>query len=479
MAGGPVRFARDSLINLVTQLATGKSKYAADAFIFDDKSHQELLGMYRGDWMARKIIDIPVFDMTREWRTWQAEPELIEVIETAEDHHQVPAKVARAARFGRLYGGGAIVIGADVANPERPLTPKGVGKGGLKHLTVLSRHAFNTPEIDTDPRSPTFGRPKFYELRTDQGAQVRLHPSRVIPFFGCDRLEPETALNDGWSDSVLLSTYDAIHNAALSQTAVAELIHEAKVDVISIPNLGAQLGTQEGTHAVSERFANANIIKSINRMLLLDDQEKWDRKQTSFAGLPDVIAQYLQIISAASDIPATRLLGTSAKGMNASGEGDLRNYYDMLAGLRKQTIWPQLAYLDQILWVDATGSIPREAWAEWAPMWQMSEKEKADIAKSRAETTKIYAELALLPEDALTEGVQNQLIESGVYPGLEAAIATLRSRGDGESQDPAPEDGDTAPDRSVGDARNLYVGRAYPTRTQPRLMGTRERRSGY
>ena len=479
MAGGIVRFTRDSLVNLVSQLAVGKSKLAADAFIFSDKSHQELSSMYRGDWMARKIVDIPVFDMLREWRTWQAAPNLIESIEAAEDHHKVAAKVSRAARLGRLYGGAAIVVGADVSNPERPLTPANMGKRGLKYLSVLSRHAFNTPEIDTDPRSPTFGLPKFYEVRTDTGVGVRLHPSRVIPFFGSDRMEPETALVDGWSDSILLSTYDAIHNAALAQTAVAELIHEAKVDVISIPNLGANLGTTEGTRLISERFANANMIKSINRMLLLDDQEKWERKQTSFAGLPDLISQYLQILSAASDIPATRLLGTQAKGLNASGEGDLRNYYDMLAGLRKQTIWPQLAYLDQILWVDATGSIPRDAWAEWAPMWQMSEKEKADIAKTRADTTKIYAELALLPDEALRLGVQNQLIEGGVYPGLEAAIAALRSSGDDQGEDAPEDDDDPEADRSLGDARNLAHGRPHTAFAQPRLVGPRERRAGY
>ena len=477
--GEMMRRFTDSLVNLAAQLASGKSKLANDAFVFQDRDRLELSNMYRGDWMARKIVDVPVFDMLREWRTWQAAPELIETIEAAEDFHQVAAKVSRAARRGRLFGGGAIVVGADVANPERPLTPANMGRGGLKHLTVLSRFAFNIPEIDRDPRSPTFGRPLYYEIRTDRGEGVRLHPSRVIPFVGSDRLEPETSLVDGWSDSILLSTYDAVHNAALAQTAVAELVHEAKVDVISIPNLGAQLGTTEGTRTIAERFSNANVIKSINRMLLLDDQEKWERKQTSFAGLPDLISQYLQILSAASDIPATRLLGTQAKGLNASGEGDLRNYYDMLAGLRKQTIWPQLAYLDQILWVDATGSIPRDAWAEWAPMWQMSEKEKADIAKTRADTTKIYAELALLPDEALRLGVQNQLIEGGVYPGLEAAIAALRSSGDDQGEDAPEDDDDPEADRSLGDARNLAHGRPHTAFAQPRLVGPRERRAGY
>lgn len=478
MTGGFSRIG-DSLVNFVAQMAVGKSKTSADAFSVFERTQQELSAMYRGDWIARKIVDVPVFDMLREWRRWQAAPELIEAIEAAEDAHKVEAKVSKAARYGRLYGGGALVIGADVNNPDRPLTPGRVGKGGIKHLTVLSRYGFSIPEIETDPRSPMFGSPKYYEIRTAGGANVQLDPSRVIPFFGTDRLDPEFATLDGWSDSTLLAIYDAIHNAALAQTGVAELVHEAKVDVISIPNLGSQLGTTEGARVLTERFVNANTIKSINNMLLLDDQEKWERKQTSFAGLPDVIAQYLQIVSAASDIPATRLLGVTSKGLGNGGESDLRNYYDSLAGMRKHAISPQLAYLDQILWVDATGTIPRDAWAEWAPMWQMTAKEKADIAKVRADTTKIYAELAVLPEEALRLGIQNQLVEDGVYPGLEAAIAALQSGGVGESAEAPDEDNDPEANRPVSDARNIAARYAYAAHAQPRLMGTRERRTRY
>lgn len=459
-----MQWFRDSLVNFVSQMGTGKSKSASDAFIFQDRHQTELTAMYRGDWIARKIIDAPIFDMLREWRAWQATPEHIELIESAEDHHAIRAKVAKAARMGRLFGGGALIIGADVAHPEAPLTPRSIGRNGLKYITVMSRHAFNTPDIDTDPRSPSFGRPMFYELRNDRGETIRLHPSRVVPFFGADRLEDELSKVDGWSDSALLAIYDAIHNAALTQTGIAELVHEAKVDVISIPDLATHMATDAGTSALTKRFTTANMVKSINNMLLLDSQEKWERKQTSFTGLPDIIDRYLQIVAAASDIPATRLLGTTAKGLNNSGDGDLRNYYDMLAGLRQQTIAPQIAYLDQILWVDAIGSIPKDAYAEWLPMWQMTPKEKADISKAKADTTKIYVELGILDEGSLRRGVQNQLIEDGIYPGLEAAIAELQSSLNGQGQDPAAENDHPSPNSPVDGRRDGFTRIAYAPR---------------
>lgn len=446
----------DSMVNFVTGLAQpGASKYASDAFVVRDLDAAEASAIYRGDWIGRKIIDAPVFDMLREWRDWQAEGPLIEAMEASEENFQIKEKISRAARLGDLHGGAAIIVGADVANPDRELVPGRIGKAGLKYLTVVSRTALFTPEMDTDPRSPTFGSPLFYELRSNQGIGVRLHPSRVIPFYGPDRLDDDLNRVDPWGDSRLLAVYDAIHNAALTQQGIAELVHEAKVDVIHIDGLGAQLSTDAGTAVLTKRFAHANLVKSINKMLLLDKNEVWERKQTSFTGLPDILDRYLQIVAAAADIPATRLLGTTSKGLNNAGDGDTRNYYDSLAGRREKHIVPQLAYLDLILWVHATGSIPKQAYAEWCPMWQMSEKEKAEIAEKRANTSKIYSELNVMPEEALRQGIQNQLIEDGVYPGLEAAIAALRSGGNdpGQAAELAPGNS-PATDRAVGFRRS-------------------------
>jgi hypothetical protein len=52
----------------------------------------------------------------------------------------------------------------------------------------------------------------------------------------------------------------------------------------------------------------------------------------------------------------------------------------------------------------------------------MTPKETADRDKLRAETSQIYANMGAIPDDALAVAVQNQLVEDGVYPGLEAAL---------------------------------------------------------
>jgi len=438
----------DGLQNLVAQIATGKSKAQHDKFAAAQIADDQLIAMYCGDWMARKIIDMPVADMLRPWRAWQASPEQITAIEAAEKRHFVKAKVAQAMRAARLYGGAGIIIGADTANPAAPLNRNAIGRGGLKYLAVVPRRMLASNGLETNIESEYFNRPKSYQFSTSYNGVVEIHPTRVLRFIGNERLAFDTD-HDGWADSLLLAIYDAIHNAALTQSAIAELIHEAKIDVISVPNLGAALSSQGGTNDMAKRFANAAALKSINNMLLLDAEEKWDRKQTSFAGLTDVLRTYLEIVAGAADIPATKLLGTAAKGLNATGEGDLTNYYDSLAGERDEAVQPVMDILDDILWRDATGAPkPADVFCEWRPLWQMSAKDQSAVAKAKAETSKIYVDLGILPDDVMAQGIANQLIEDAVYPGIEAELAKVQSAEPSAGEDETESDNPPA-DRSV------------------------------
>ena len=53
---------RDSLSNLAASLGAGKDKAASDAFHVVDLSRAQIDAMYRGDWLARKVVDIVPFD---------------------------------------------------------------------------------------------------------------------------------------------------------------------------------------------------------------------------------------------------------------------------------------------------------------------------------------------------------------------------------------------------------------------------------
>lgn len=412
----------DTLTNLVAGLFTGKDKLAHDRFGLVPQDRGQLDAAYRGDWIARKVIDVPPFDMTREWRRWHADPAQIAAIEAEEARLGVQRKVARALRLARLYGGAALVLGAGDGDPAQPLPP--LGRGALRYLHVMHRWEIVPGEIDRDVLSPGFGEPGWYQVAsaasTGAGGAgaggVQLHPSRVVRLSGAEL--PDGPGADGWGDSVLQAVMDAIRQAGLATQGVATLIHEAKLDVIRIPQLTQNLAQADYAKRLVDRFTLANTMKGLVNALVIDKEEEWDRKQLSFAQLPEIMQQYLQIAAGAADIPATRLLGQAPAGLNATGEGDIRNYYDRIAAEQRVMLGPALRRLDEALILSALGTRPPEIRCEWAPLWQLGATDRAEISLKKAQATEIYARTALLPPEILAAAVWGQLLEDRVYPGL-------------------------------------------------------------
>lgn len=469
----------DSLKNLVSGLGTAKDKTTALKFGLVVKEPAELNAMHRGDWLARKVVDIIPNDMTREWRNWQAEQDQIEKIEAVEQDPLVnlQAKVNRALQVARLLGGAVIYIGIKDAVPTEELKPDTVRAGDLKYLHVLGKQEVTCGETVLDVTSEFFGQPSYYEVPAADGSPVRIHPSRMVRFDGAPILDRRAVGNDTWGDSILQVLYDALQNAGSSQAHVAALIPEAKTDVVYMPNLSTYAATPAGQSKLTARFTYANSVKSMFNMLLLEGTggsggqggtgEKWEQKQISFAQLPELIRQYLTIASGAADIPVTRLLGESPGGLNSTGEADLRNYYDNIAARQRIELSPALHRLDEVVIRSALGSRPDDVYYEWAPLWGMSEKEKAEVFKAKADAARALAGAKggpLLPALALSDALVNTFTEDGSLPGLEAAISKhgpLVEKPEPEDV-PGDENEDVAPPRkAANDAapRTLYVSR--------------------
>jgi hypothetical protein len=106
----------------------------------------------------------------------------------------------------------------------------------------------------------------------------------------------------------------------------------------------------------------------------------------------------------------------------------------------------------------------------WNPLWQMTESEKADIAVKQATVMTADVNAALMDPMVIQKARENQLIESGLYPGLEQIIdefGTDIDERDAEDEPPAqpmidPETGQ-APDPNDPEA----MARAIPDPNAP------------
>ena len=448
---------RDGFQNLLAGLGVpGRDKFASQQYTFTPMTLDECEMAYRGDWIARKCIDIPAFDMTREWRSWEADQDQITKLETCERMLFVQMKVQQALIKARLYGGSIIVIGVEAGNPEDELDLETVGEGDLKFLHVVPWHYLSMGDTSWDVSSPYWGQPTWYQLTTQfdkfgrpalsntaslakQGGQVQLHPSRVVRFVGLPAPDVLRSTTSSFGDSVLQPINDAIKSCGLITGSLATLISEMKIDVIKVPNLSDELSTDTGTQKIIQRFSNANVAKSIINTILLDSSEEWQRIGTNLAGAEQLLTAYLQIASGAADIPASRFLGLPHRGLNASGEADFRNYYDRLASEQSVSLTPAMNILDEVLIRSALGNRPEEIYYEWNSLWQQTDGEKADLALKKAQVYKIDADEGQIPPTALAHARINQLIEDGFYPGLEQALEDAAAEGDTVEEQNAPQ----------------------------------------
>lgn len=430
-------YFKDSLQNFVAGLGTGRDKSAHSHYAIPMMTDMELMNAYRASWSARKGVNIPAVDSCRNWRNWQADKSEIQLIEAEEKRLNVTGKILEAQIKARLFGGAAVFIGTGERDTASPLNPGRIGKGGIKYLTVMTRRQLAPTEIEQDPQSERFGKPKAYRL---PGSVIEIHPSRLVIFVGAEHPDPELAesMQFGWGDSVLLTAMPAVKHYDETMANVVSLVYEAKIDVINIPNLMASLQDKGFEKQLLERMRLAALAKGINGTLILDGQEAYTSKSASFSTLPDVIAKTEQGVAGAFDIPGTRMFGQSSTGLGANGEENTRNYYDNVSAQQRLVMNPAMSVLDECLIRSATGARPAEIHYAWAPLWQPTAKERADIGKTTADTINVLAGTKLWPADALSQAATNLLVEQSVLPGLEAAIEEFRTALKAEETLPVP-----------------------------------------
>lgn len=445
-----VKIQTDSLQNLMTGMGGPRDSSLFTKFVLTILDASQLEAAYRSDWMSRKIIDIPAYDSTREWRQWSADKDDIAELEKVEKTFNVKRKTMSAMIKARLYGGGALVLGVDQGKPDQPLQLDKLKKGSLKFIHAVSRYEITAGPLELDIQAPYYGEPQYYD--STGGEIIRLHPSRVVRLVGAEL--PRLGISDGWGDPVLQSVLDAIMSTGTVMQGVAQLVNESKLDVIRIPDLTAQISSKAYEDRLRKRFGLAADAKSLYNMLLLDKEEEWQRIVTQFAGLPDVIKIFLELVSGAADIPATRFLGQSPRGLNATGISDIRNYYDRIASDQGSIVTPAVERMDEVIIRAALGARPEDIFYTWKPLWQADKKEEADITLAKAQAHKIDVDAQLIDPVVLKQARENQLIEDGTYPGLETILDDFNAQQEEAGIDPNAPPEPTDPSLAPNDPNN-------------------------
>lgn len=391
--------ADSTLVNLVSKLGTSRDKASHDQFAWHvPKSVFELDNLYDSNGTASKIIDKPVQDMFRQGYYFEGiAGEDLQKLDDELDRLSIDVHLNRAMRLSRLHGKSYILLAADSDIPL--ITPLG-DNDTLSYITTLSvsQLAAGSEMRPASEAKGCYDKPVYYRLQKSMGGTAGgiVHHSRII----------EVVWGDG--KSVMEKIHDELLRFASVNANAASLVHEAKVDIIKTPDLAQQI--QDNTDAIFKRFSLVGLLKGNNGTVLLDADEDYISKTYNFAGLPDLMQEFSVQLASVADIPYTVLFGRSPAGMNATGEHDLKNYYDTVGSYQRDYERPVLRRLIDIIsrYLLPKGVNPKLV---FSPLWQVDEKTLSEIEKNNAERDMKYLESGIITEAQTAK----QLVEQGTY----------------------------------------------------------------
>lgn len=366
---------------------------------------------YRRSWLARAAVDALPDECFKRGYQWVAEDDQINLIEATERRLGVRSKIKQALSMSRLYGVAYIYMD-DGADPGMEFRADSVRRDGLRFINVLRKDQVSTSQLITDPLSEWFGHPEYYTV-TGGTTAVRIHPSRMIRFLN----DPDPQTGEG--RSVLDYMLEPIIAAVTARDNVVALTTEANIDIISVCGLFDQVADPSEAKKIAGRYSLLREGKATNKLAVLDKEaEEWTQRQVSFATLPDVIEAMRREVAAAIGIPYSILFGRPG-GLGTNSETELKVWYDSISAMQSNDIDHICAPLFLAVERSALGISKPEIYHVWLSLNEMSDKEKADVAKVLVDSAGVAVDKGILSAEMLSEPLVNAWTELGVFQGLE------------------------------------------------------------
>lgn len=409
--GDPTRDKRKSAALAVTRL-----------------TYADAANLYRGDKMAAKVIDVPAAEMVREWFDVEIEGQegLSEKIERRLKDLGAKSAFKQALTWAREFGGAGILIGAD-DGAKTALEPLDLTKvKSVDWLTTIDSSELLPAAWYDNPSRPKYGQPMIYRLMPrfihlpslvtmslraqeangifqTHGGISYVHESRVLAFYGVKLSRMEMLENLGWGDTYYNRIYSVIQDFATAFDSVAYTLSDFAQGVLKMKGLAAAIAAK-GSTVIAQRLAGINLSKSVARTMLIDSEgEEFTREALSFGSIPETLDRFCNQFAACADMPVSLLMGQAPAGLNATGDSDIRWFYDHISHKQEEEVVPPAQRLVEVLFAEL--KVKPENWSiQCRPLWQLDDVQKADVRlkTSQADSLDVDAGIVTAEEVAAT-----------------------------------------------------------------------------
>ena len=315
-------------------------------------------------------------------------------IERAAITYHIWDEIRDAVRSSYVSGGCLIYMdfGLPESERSRPLDLRNIDCKtfkGFRHIDPINVTAVDVNTVD--PVAPDYMKPeRWYVI----GLGV-VHRSHFLHFEANVPERPMRPLTMYFGMPLTQLIKQDIANSNLVSQGVANLINRSRYIYMTLDDgsfatdNAAQLrGRMEWMSTVQDNFGVAPLKQG----------ETVQQLTTSLTGFAENVELMYLLVSAKTDIPYTELMGKSAQGMNATGEGDRRKWYDKCRSIQ-QDIKPN----SLVMYGVVAGKIGDGKFVEFPdyifnPMEEATEKELADNIKAYTDVATALVGLGASPE---------------------------------------------------------------------------------
>ena len=338
-------------------------------------------------WLVNKVLMIPAKDAVRNgFKIGTVGGEKIELdtlakLNAIDKKFKLPTQMIEFAQNTRRFGVRIAIFNVESDDEDyyrKPFNIDGVKVGSYKGISQVDPN-WVAPILDAqsvaNPASMDFYEPTYWLI-----AGQLYHKSHVVVARYADPpdiLKPTYQYGGIPLTQLILERVYAAERTANEAPMLAET-KRLNIIYTDVAAVTANPGQFE------EKLQQLIGLKNNYGAYVADTEDRLEQIETSLTDLDDVIMTQYQLVAAVSEIPATKLMGTSPKGFNATGEFEEDSYYDLLENIQTDlTMLVERHHKLAIRSLELGDDLEVEV--VWNPVSSPSTKELAEINLAKAQ----------------------------------------------------------------------------------------------
>lgn len=362
-----------------------------------------------------------------------------EQVEAEFDRLDVRTVVEEWCFLDQGYGRGQIFLdfgdtdkAAELITPLRLTKTKVNQRRPLKALKVVEP-VWAAPGVyeTSNPLKQSFYKPSEWIVYGK-----RVHHSRMLTMTSrplSDILKPAYAFA-GLSLVQMMKPY--VDNWLRTRQAVSDMVNS-----YSILNLKTDMSSTMAGGDCSEVFKRvelANDGRDNRGMWVTDkDTEELGNIAVPLSGLHELQRQAQEQLASVARIPLSIYIQVSPTGLNANSEGEARNFYADVHSLQEKNMRPGLCVILKAIQLSLFGELIDGMDFEFLPLWEMDDKDKAEMRKVDAEADVAYTTAGIVDPEEVRTRLSND--ENSLYHGVDLTDPPPGFGNEGTDEDPKDE----------------------------------------